>query len=383
MKLHYISPSLLPSKTANSVHVVWQCNELARQGVDVTLYAKRLVKDEEQNNKDIEASYGVELSENFKVKSYASTVQRGINWIVAAMAIISIREEKSKLRILSRNLYAAFYYAVIRRVPILFETHQLESGVRKKLQCLIMTRPWVKTIVISQKLEEILTEYHGVAPSHTLILHDAAPPGLRPCSDASHNRSVLRSYSNQVEDYECIAAYFGHLYVGRGVEIIESLAERKKETLFLVFGGNKNDVEQRRVKNKALTNLVFVGHIPHADAQQVMRAVNILLMPYQKKVSIGIAGHDTGRWMSPMKMFEYMAAGVPIISSDLPVLREVLKPDKNAVLVPCDDVDAWANAIDSIVTDRIFADKIGTNAYGDYKAKYTWSERACNIISAL
>ena len=56
-------------------------------------------------------------------------------------------------------------------------------------------------------------------------------------------------------------------------------------------------------------------------------------MPYQAKVSIGVKGHDTGRWMSPMKMFEYMAAGVPVISSDLAVLREILINEKNALLV--------------------------------------------------
>ena len=52
-----------------------------------------------------------------------------------------------------------------------------------------------------------------------------------------------------------------------------------------------------------------------------MLAVDILIMPYQKNVAIGAKGHDTARWMSPMKMFEYMASGNPIISSNLAALK--------------------------------------------------------------
>ena len=80
--------------------------------------------------------------------------------------------------VISRNLYYSFFHAIILRKPLVFETHQIEYGFRKGMQKLIMTRSWVKTIVISNKLEEILAEEHGVAPSKTVVLPDAAPDSL-------------------------------------------------------------------------------------------------------------------------------------------------------------------------------------------------------------
>ena len=111
--------------------------------------------------------------------------------------------------------------------------------------------------------------------------------------------------------------------------------------------------------------------------------MDILLMPYQEKVSIGVKGHDTAQWMSPMKMFEYMATGLPIISSDLPSLREVLQNKKNALLVSPSDPRAWCDALDCLSLDSELACRIGKKAYQDYKDKYTWGARARKIISLL
>ena len=101
-------------------------------------------------------------------------------------------------------------------------------------------------------------------------------------------------------------------------------------------------------------------------------------MPYQEKVMIS-NDMDTSKWMSPMKLFEYMLSGVPLISSDLPVLREILKDNENAKLVNPGDVDEWCNAIDSFENlDKRY--EIARNAYIKASAKYTWKERLKLIL---
>mgnify|MGYP000391910871 CR=1 FL=1 len=72
-----------------------------------------------------------------------------------------------------------------------------------------------------------------------------------------------------------------------------------------------------------------MGYLDQRSIYEKMSMMDVLLMPYQKQVSIGIELVDTSRWMSPMKMFEYMSSSVPIISSNLPVLREVLVAQAN------------------------------------------------------
>jgi glycosyltransferase involved in cell wall biosynthesis len=111
-----------------------------------------------------------------------------------------------------------------------------------------------------------------------------------------------------------------------------------------------------------------------------MCAVDVLLMPYQANVSIGLRGHDTARWMSPMKMFEYLGSGVPIISSDLPALREVLTDGRNALLVAPDDRDAWLGALDRLVSDPELAGRLGAQGHSDYLERFTWDTRAKQLL---
>jgi glycosyltransferase involved in cell wall biosynthesis len=110
--------------------------------------------------------------------------------------------------------------------------------------------------------------------------------------------------------------------------------------------------------------------------------MDVLLMPYQKSVSIGVARQDTARWMSPMKMFEYMASGVPLVSSDLPVLREVLEEGRNALLVAPSDPQAWVAAVDRLAVDAGFAAHLGATAHANYREHHTWAARARRLLEA-
>mgnify|MGYP006419701903 CR=1 FL=1 len=90
---------------------------------------------------------------------------------------------------------------------------------------------------------------------------------------------------------------------------------------------------------------------------------------------------DTSPWMSPMKLFEYMSSSSPIISTDLPVLREVLD-DGNSILVSYDVIE-WKKAILKIYNDRKHGEFLAKNAYEDLKSKYTWEKRSAKIFNLI
>ena len=79
-------------------------------------------------------------------------------------------------------------------------------------------------------------------------------------------------------------------------------------------------------------------------------------------------------------MFEYMSTGIPIISSDLPVLREVLEDNENCLLVKSDDIKDWSESLRRIIKDKFLADKLQNNAYNQYRRSHTWKKRAENIL---
>jgi glycosyltransferase involved in cell wall biosynthesis len=171
------------------------------------------------------------------------------------------------------------------------------------------------------------------------------------------------------------AVYTGHLYAGRGVELILDLAARD-ESIFFVFAG----VEHWRGKAGGRQNVRFLGFIPNADLPLVQAAGDFLLMPYEREIAVS-GGGDTAAFASPMKMFEYMAAGRAILSSDLPVLREVLN-EENAILLPPGDPSAWQAALDDMKRHPERGARLGDRAREDAR-RFTWVARARRSLDGL
>ena len=380
MRVDYISPSALPSRAANSVHVAWQCDGLIKAGAGVTLYSKRSIPDAAALPGALEKAYGINTTA-LSLATFFGPPARADTLRIAGFAARTIRRRRGEDAMVSRNLYAAFVFGVLKRLPLVFETHQLEYGARKALQRLVMTRPWITTVVISKSLQEHLERHHGTAAARTVVLHDAAPDGIQPLDIGERRSTLSKLVPDAAGPWDAICGYFGHLYAGRGIEVIEAMAAMRPRALFLIYGGHDADVSARRRTN-TLANVKFMGFVTHVEARRLMKAFDVLLMPYQAHVSIGVAGHDTANWMSPMKLFEYLATGVPIVASDLPALREVLGHERNAMLVAPDRPDEWSTAIDRLAFDSRLASKLGTQAHADYRERYTWTRRGAALLEA-
>ena len=145
--------------------------------------------------------------------------------------------------------------------------------------------------------------------------------------------------------------YVGHLYPGKGFEIIPPLATRVPWADFHVVGGEQRTVEALRADSTLPKNIRLHGFVPPAAVERLCLAFDVALAPYQADVCIA-GGGETAAWMSPLKVFGYMAAGKAIICSDLPVLREVIEDGRNGLLVAPDDPDAWVAAVARLLKDR-------------------------------
>ena len=121
----------------------------------------------------------------------------------------------------------------------------------------------------------------------------------------------------------------------------------------------------------------IVGYVANSELPTFYAACDVLLMPYQREVA-GSGGGNTANYMSPMKMFEYMATGRMIIASDLPVLREILD-DTNAVLCDPDDIPAWRNALQRAKIDAEWSLSLAGNASAKVE-NFTWKRRVQNIF---
>ncbi len=171
------------------------------------------------------------------------------------------------------------------------------------------------------------------------------------------------------------AGYTGHLYPGRGLDILVALARSYPSVQFLWVGGRPGDVErwQAKLRREQIGNIVMVGFVENQALPLYQAAADILLMPYERKIE-GSGGGNSAEYCSPMKMFEYLACGRAILSSDLPVLREVLS-EHFAVFSPPEDADAWITTFESLITDPERRKALGRMARQEAE-HYSWRRRA-------
>lgn len=114
-----------------------------------------------------------------------------------------------------------------------------------------------------------------------------------------------------------------------------------------------------------------------------MSKFDVVIAPYQRSVTGFGKKRDISAWMSPLKIFEYMAAGLPMVISDLPVLREVLTEGWNARLVSPDDPLQWAAVIRELRADAAQRARLASNARADFLSKHSWDSRARTVLEGI
>lgn len=261
----------------------------------------------------------------------------------------------------------------LRGIPTAFEAHSSmrDSGrITARLLTIAARLPAFRGIVaITGALRE---EIAGIAPSISVLVEHDAVQARNLASEAW--RIGTREAPVRV-------GYFGHLYPGKGAEMILPLAQRLPELQFEVVGGDAASVEMWRGKAAGLTNIAFRGFISPAEVAARMLECDILIAPYQRKVGLaGGAGGDLARWMSPLKLFEYMATGRPLVASRLAALEEVLIGGENCELAEPDSVDEWEAALRRLTGDPERARAIAARALADVREHHTWDGRARRIL---
>ncbi len=375
-KIIFLTFARLPSRAAHTVNIVKMCQAIQKIGLDVSL-----VSDARENAEEIFDYYNIQYPFNIKkIKCFNIRVFGRIFFLVKAF--FYIREEQTDL-LYTRDVFNAFLAKMLKR-SFIFELHELPNNwFREFLMGKVLRSPNLKKVVyISKSLNELLESRFGD------VLYG------KPCITA-HDGVDLRNFKITLSKHEArmdlnlpetafIAGYTGSLFEGRGIEIILNLAVVLKDVFFVIVGGEGKylNLLRRKVAKLNIDNVIVKGFMPHKKIPVFSQAADVLLMPYQKKVLHRQKKHDTAAFMSPLKMFEYMASGKPIIASRIKVLEEVLCDRENSLLVMPDNINEWAEAVLLLRNDRDLAEKLGKKAKGDV-IKYTWDNRVEKIFEGV
>jgi glycosyltransferase involved in cell wall biosynthesis len=251
------------------------------------------------------------------------------------------------------------------------ETHDMPQGRLKpallKAAAASHLPAFKGLITISPILMDAYVEL-GFPEEKIIIAADAVD--VEPFDEA--NETLRHTRKRQ----QLTVGYCGNLYrVGRGIDTILGCAKILPDVQFQLIGGYPDDVAYWKQQSCELANVCFVGHIPNSDVPSRLVQFDILCMPYSPTC-------PTSPWMSPMKLFEYMAAGRAIVATDLPSIRQILRHGRNALLCKPDAPAELAAAIRQLEAKPEFRETLGRQARADV-ANYTWKARAREIVRRL
>lgn len=183
-----------------------------------------------------------------------------------------------------------------------------------------------------------------------------------------------------LDSSDFIIGFVGSLKPWHGVEIlIDSFAEfvsSYKKSRLLIIGGDKRLIRRfkKEYHKQGLDGkVVFTGAVPYEKIPSLLQKTDVLVAPYPDLQDF---------YFSALKIFEYMAAGKPIIASDIGQIASILKNQETAMLVPPGDGKELHDAIVRLKKDPGLRSKLGENALSEVRQKHTWGQRV-EIISKI
>jgi glycosyltransferase involved in cell wall biosynthesis len=378
-----------PIERANGVQTMATCHALAGRGHDVTLVVR---PDSAPVPRDPFAFYGLAPAPRLHVRTVPAGRPgraRRIRFLLAAARLAAARRDHV---VFTRDLGLAAWLLQLPkagRPPVVYESHGLADTVAAEMPALLgkpalapspaklhrlarrEARVWARAsayVTITRALADELTGRFG---QRTRVF--VVPDGARP-ADADAPPPAPRAGD------AFVAAYAGHLYPWKGVDVFVRALPLAPDVHALIVGGHPGEPDADRVRRLVgelglEARVTITGLVPPQQVRTRLAGASALVLP-------NTASAIAERYTSPLKLFEYLTMRMPIVASDLPAVREVLEDRRTALLVPPGDPRALAAALSELKRDQALARLLG-EAAAALAPRYTWAARAERLEAAF
>lgn len=385
MKIIYLANIRLPTEKAHGFQIMKMCEAFVQEGAEVEL----ILPHRKNPLRQIDPFDYYQLKTRFVIKRLKSLDPRFLIGLGHGIYI------KFQIFFFLISLFFYLFFRGPRRdeifytrdehlLPLLqrfskqvvWESHALPK--RKKAYAKFFAR-CSRIIVLTAAIKKTLLDL-GIPERKILIAPDAVDLGI---FDLELSPQEARAKLSLFQD-KIILGFTGNFRtkgMDKGLRVIfqalKILKTSNPNLILLAVGGSPEDIEryQKLAREEGVGEQVqLLGRVGQSELAIYQKAFDMLLMPFPKNEHFAY-------YMSPLKLFEYMAAQRPIVASNLPSLKEILN-DGNAVLVKPDDPESLVQGIEKILSDKELASRISEQAFADVQ-NYTWQNRARKILAAI
>lgn len=370
-RLIYLSASTIPSAAANSVQVMKACEAFALNGVDTILYVERA------DTADPFPAYG--CASIFRLEPYPKRDRLRLPFGLArrlvdhrfrhgirrqAPDIVYGRSLRWLTRVVANGGTANAVVGVELHMP------PLADESRELFADLLRLVPRLRVVAISAAMRDLmLARTPGLTPEQILVMHNGADLGL--------GEGPARPLGPGFR-----LGYVGGLYPGCGLDTIAAAISGMDRIALDVVGGTPEEIADWRRRLPQDAAVTWHGRVPPAEVGSFLRGFDAVVAPYMPEAE-GHGGVPKAQWMSPLKIFEAMAAGRPILASDLPVVRELLEDGTTGLLLPPGDTASWRTTLLSLRDDPALARRLGDAAQARCAERHSWTARARQLLDFL
>jgi glycosyltransferase involved in cell wall biosynthesis len=382
VRILYFADIRFPLERANGIQTMETCHALAERGHRVDLVVRG---DTQQPARDPFAYYALPPNDRLSIeRAPVSGPQFARRMGYLAFAIGRAMGRARADVVMTRDLgVAALVCALPRRMrpPAVYESHGYAPDVAAALPGLVATakppgarklarlsrreaQVWRDAdgyVTITAGLAQELSARHGTR-SHVSVIPDGVRVGAGSRSAQGDNRDAIPT-----------VAYAGHLYAWKGVDVLLEAIARVPNVRGLIVGGHGAEPDLARLTSLAArlgieSRVTFTGLVEPSRVPELLARATVLVLPNPPSAI-------STRYTSPLKLFEYLAAGRAIVASDLPSIREIVQDGVEAVLVTPGDPAALAAGITRVLDDPALAGRLA-QAAANLAPHYSWQRRA-------
>jgi len=258
--------------------------------------------------------------------------------------------------------------AIKNGIPAIYEQHHHES---KKFEPEIVRNPLFQiAVTVADTVRESMIQ-NGMPPEKVIMLHNGF----------NHLFLARQTEASQIwrqqlltDGRQHLAVYAGGLYQFKGVDMLVDVANELPGVQFAIAGGNSSQVTayQQLAKNKQVNNIKFLGYLPQNQLASLLQAADVLTHPHCLT--------EAATFTSPLKFFDYMASGTPIVATEIPSLLEFKSGNIAATWCAPDNPHQFAQSIQYSLTK--YPRKVeGYAETMDFVKQFSWENRIERILS--